>query len=97
MGYFLLAGKGLFDADEVVEYLNHHLKSKPISFAQRGVAVPADLEAVLLRCLEKEPSARPESAEELRREFDRCTDAGRWTQQDAAEWWHTHERALLTG
>ena len=90
VGYFLLTGKGLFDATELVDYLNHHLKSAPVPFERRGVAVPDDLAAVLFRCLEKDPDARPATANILRRELDDCTDAGRWTQENAAEWWRVH-------
>ncbi len=43
-----------------------------------------------MRCLEKDPDQRFQSAKELRDELMRCSCAGGWTRQDAAEWWKAH-------
>jgi hypothetical protein len=49
--------------------------------------VPADLEAVLLDCLAKDPSERPESARVLEARLASTTSAGRWSAADAELWW----------
>ena len=48
---------------------------------------PADLESLIMRCLEKEPERRPQSADELADALEACEAAGRWTQKRARTWW----------
>jgi serine/threonine protein kinase len=57
--------------------------------------VPADLERVIMRCLDSDPFERPETAGELARELAACRDAGRWTQDDASAYWR--ERGPVLG
>jgi serine/threonine-protein kinase len=87
VGYFLLTGKGIFDASTALEYIAHHLRSDPIPPSARDPNVPKDLEAAMLRCLAKDPASRPASAEELRDALRSCRDAGTWRREDAAAWW----------
>ena len=47
-----------------------------------------------MACLAKDPLDRPASADALRATLLACTDAGRWTDSDAAAWWQTHGPAL---
>jgi serine/threonine-protein kinase len=56
--------------------------------------VPADLESVLLRCLEKEPADRFPTVAALRTALLACADAGRWTAREAAQWWTAHAQEL---
>jgi serine/threonine-protein kinase len=53
-------------------------------------AVPADLEAVVLRCLHKNPAQRYPDARSLDQALAACQDAGRWTEEQAAAWWQAH-------
>jgi len=55
-----------------------------------GRALPADLERLVLACLEKLPDARPASAAVLGAELAACADAGEWTRADAEAWWSGH-------
>ena len=57
-----------------------------------GGSVPAALEAVVRRCLEKRPEARFESARELAQALEEALGAERWTTEDARRWW---ERARM--
>jgi serine/threonine-protein kinase len=52
-----------------------------------GTPVPADLEAVIMRCLEKWRDARFSSARELDDALAACADAGKWTHEDAHTFW----------
>lgn len=90
VGYFLLTGKGLFDASSALEIIGHHLHTPPVPPRNRVPAVPVDLEAVILRCIAKEPSERFADAGSLGDALARCADAGRWTEAEAAAWWRGH-------
>ncbi len=49
--------------------------------------VPADLERLILSCLEKDPAGRPQSAREMGEKLQQLKDAGAWTPRKAREWW----------
>jgi len=71
--------------------LLHHIHTTPVRPSARSQRpIPADLEALILACLEKDPADRPASAEELRRGLAACGDFGRWTPEDALAWWTEH-------
>jgi serine/threonine-protein kinase len=87
VGCYLLTGRHLFDVKSAVEMVLAHVSREPIRPSARVADVPADLEEVLLSCLRKNASERPASAVALRDALLSCSDAGRWTQADAARWW----------
>jgi hypothetical protein len=71
--YFLLCGRRPFEAENEQLLLQAHLRERPVPpSAKLGQALPQDLEAVVLRCLEKEPSARFVSAGALAAALVRC-------------------------
>jgi serine/threonine-protein kinase len=87
VGYFLIAGRPVFDGTTVAQIIAHHLHTEPIPPSERlGRPMPSDLEAVLLQCLRKDPRDRPSSARDLREALRRCRVAP-WTTAEAAEWW----------
>ncbi len=49
--------------------------------------VPADLQRVILRCLEKEPERRYPDVVTLDKDLAACECAGRWTPERADDWW----------
>ncbi|HWM88435.1 MAG TPA: serine/threonine-protein kinase [Kofleriaceae bacterium] len=66
VGYFLLTGRDVFVGRNVLEVCSHHLRSQPVPPSLRlGAPIPAALEALILSCLEKEPSRRPADATAL--------------------------------
>jgi serine/threonine protein kinase len=74
--YELLAGKHPFDTSDPVDLFRQHHKVKPPPIAERtpGVFVPAALEAVVMRLLEKLPEGRFESAEATSAALDAALD-----------------------
>lgn len=87
LGYFLLTGQPVFAGRTVAELCAKQLYEPPVPPSQRAPGVPPDLEALVLRCLEKAPEARPGDAGVLRETLLACDDAGRWGDQDARGRW----------
>jgi serine/threonine-protein kinase len=66
LGYVLLTGQPVFAGARPLEVFAQHMHSRPVPPSERlGEPIPADLEAIVLECLEKDPSLRPKSAAEL--------------------------------
>ena len=96
VAYFLLAGADVFTGTSVLQVLSQHIHQTPEPLSARGIDVPADLEALVLACLEKEPSRRPGSALELRQRLEACV-VEPWDAEQARSWWHTHRPKLDLG
>jgi serine/threonine-protein kinase len=93
VAYFLLAGGEVFAGNSVVEVCGAHLHQTPQPLAARGVQVSAELEALVLACLSKQPEQRPQSALELRRRLDACAIEP-WDADQASGWWSEHLTVL---
>jgi hypothetical protein len=88
VGYYLLAGVHVFEGATLVELVSHHLRTPPVAPSIRlGRPLPADLEAVLLSCLEKDPARRPQSADALGEHLAMCVGVDEWRESEAREWW----------
>lgn len=61
VGYFLLTGAAPFSGASLIEVCGHHLHTPVVPPTRRGADVPAELEQLLLSCLEKAPARRPSS------------------------------------
>ena len=85
--YELLTGKPPFSAGAMFDLLRMHIEQTPEPLRARNPAVPADLEAVVLRALAKDPAARQQTAAQLRRELLACACAREWDEDRALEWW----------
>ena len=57
-------------------------------------SLPVDLERVILRCTEAEPSERPESMEQLAHELSACRDHGTWTEPNSRSYWDERGKRL---
>lgn len=88
--YFLLTGHTVFEGDNAVAVLHAHVHEAPRPPSSRGAGdVPPAFEALVMRCLEKDPSRRPADALELRAALDVAT-VERWPQEEAQRWWASH-------
>ncbi len=54
--------------------------------------LPADLEAVVHRCLDKSPGERFADAAALERALAACGCANQWTEEQTADWWSAESR-----
>ena len=88
LGYFLLTGQYIFDAETISEIHAKQLAAEPIPPTQRTAnPISPDMEQLLLRCLAKEPHHRPQSAGELRTALLATPAAADWTPEMRTEWW----------
>jgi serine/threonine-protein kinase len=90
VAYYLLTGLLVFEADSGLKMVASHLQKSPVPPSRRaGVRVPADLENLVLSCLEKDPENRPAGADVMGRALKEM-DTDRWTQAEAIAWWQEH-------
>jgi serine/threonine-protein kinase len=91
IAYFLLTGRPPFVGPDALAVMMAHARDpvEPPSAALPGV--PPDLEAVVLRCLEKDPADRYQDAASLARALAECADADGWSAELAAAWWEANE------
>jgi serine/threonine-protein kinase len=94
VAYYLLTGTPPFSGQTIVEICAAHLHVSPEPPSQRRDDVPSDLEAVILRCLGKEPEARFQTATQLRAALAACADGAVWTSERAAAWWSEQRAAF---
>ncbi len=71
--YTLLAGREPFEGSQTITLLMQHVNLEPEPpSAKRGSALPADLEAVVMRCLAKDPAGRFADAAALEQALTAC-------------------------
>jgi serine/threonine-protein kinase len=94
VGYYLLAGRHVFEGKTIMEVCLHHLHTQPLPFAEVcSHEVPADLEKLIFSCLEKSQSDRPASGQELADALDEL-EVSQWTRANAEAWWGTFGGAI---
>jgi serine/threonine-protein kinase len=90
VAYFLLTGQAPFVRETAMMMLMAHAYEPVVPPANLRSAVPDDLQGVVLRCLEKDPSRRFPDARSLEQALASCAAADQWTEAQAALWWHEH-------
>ncbi|MEW6158150.1 MAG: serine/threonine protein kinase [Verrucomicrobiota bacterium] len=92
LGYYLLTGQYVFDAEDLVDLFKKHLLEKPVAPSQRTAnPISPQLESALLQCLEKSRELRPSSAAALRDLLMQSPFADGWTLQERIAWWRKHQ------
>ncbi|MEO8591714.1 MAG: protein kinase [Candidatus Solibacter sp.] len=96
VAYWMLTGQQVFPGEPMAVML-HHVRTAPKApSAVSPNPIPAELDRIVLACLEKEPGKRPASAVELWRLLGEVPVANSWTQDRAATWWSEHLPNLVT-
>jgi hypothetical protein len=93
VGYWLLAGRRPFEADELGELLRQHVEEPPppLSSVARHPITP-QLERAIMACLAKKPADRPASADALDAALRDALNGETWSERDAQDWWAAHPR-----
>ena len=90
VGFFLLAGREVFEGTSIVEVCSKHLDEAPVppsTFREEPVA--HEFEAIVMRCLEKEPRNRFADGRALADALESLPLEG-WGAQEACAWWQLH-------
>ncbi|MEK6239286.1 MAG: serine/threonine protein kinase, partial [Planctomycetales bacterium] len=86
--YFLLTGRPPFQANNAVGVIIAHACDPVVPPSEHCPDVPADLEQVVLQCLEKKPDDRYPDAVALKKALSACACAGDWDEDKAIAWWN---------
>ncbi|MCP4547520.1 MAG: serine/threonine protein kinase [bacterium] len=91
VAFWLLTGHAPFEADTSIDLIIEQVKSEPkppSSFTE--MAIPAELDALVLKCLAKKPEDRYQSALDLDAALEAILFDSSWGRREAAEWWDLH-------
>jgi len=95
VAYFLLTGQAPFVRETAMMMLMAHAYEPVVPPTNLRPELPDDLQAIVLRCLEKDPSRRFPDAHSLEQALACCAAADQWTAEQAALWWHEHPLPAL--
>jgi serine/threonine-protein kinase len=87
VAFFALTGRTPFQGKTLGQLLAAQRSEPPPALTALRPEVPADLAAVVARCLAKDPSDRFPSAGDLARALGQCECAADWSTECATEWW----------
>jgi serine/threonine-protein kinase len=87
LGYFLLTGQPPFVRPSAVQTITAHITDPAIPPSQLRPEIPADLEQIILTCLEKDRDRRFPDGASLEQALGGCACAWAWSEADAGRWW----------
>jgi len=94
VGYWLLTGKLVFEADTPVKMMLRHIQAQPVPPSQVSeLEIPAELDRVVLQCLAKDPADRYPDAMALSCALEAIPLRERWNTARAEAWWSVHSPA----
>jgi serine/threonine-protein kinase len=94
VAYFLVTGQPPFVRDTPMQMLLAHAYEPVTPPSQLRPDLPADLEAIILGCLQKKPEHRFADAETLEKALGRCVCAAEWGEEQAAGWWKQNSSSV---
>ena len=87
VAYVMLTGTVPFDGTSMMNILIAHARDPVPPMRKINPAIPPPLEQIVLKCLEKHPHDRYQTADELFEDLDACELNDTWTQPKASAWW----------
>lgn len=86
--YYLLTGQPPFPYEQAVKVIVAHASEEVIPPRVHNPSLSPELEDIVLRCLEKDPDHRFQTADELRRALCDAPLDDDWSADRASEWWN---------
>ena len=91
VAYWLTAGTLVFETDKAGAQIVEHVKTTPeLPSARTDLPIPASLEAIIMKCLEKDPAERFQGAREMSSALREVPLIEPWDAGRAEEWWDLH-------
>lgn len=88
VGYFLLTGTTVFEETTPTAFAVAHVRKEPTRPSERSeMQIPRELEDVIMKCLEKRPERRPQTAFELAASLRAARGVPEFDADMAADWW----------
>jgi eukaryotic-like serine/threonine-protein kinase len=87
VAYYLLTGMPPFTSDQPLKVILAHVSKEVVAPTLLRRDIPADLEAIVMRCLAKQPGDRFQDVASLGQALAECSVAGQWNRERAADWW----------
>lgn len=85
--YYMLTGRPPFNADNPLKVMIAHASQEVVPPRQINPEIPAELEEIVLRCLEKDPEHRFQDIPSLRTALRDLVLDDTWSADRAAQWW----------
>ncbi len=91
VAYHLLTGRRLFETETEHDLLYQAMHVvPPLASEHAPHALPVELDALIARCLEKDPDRRPQSMAEVASALDAVLVYQPWTRSQINAWWDKH-------
>jgi serine/threonine-protein kinase len=93
LAYWLVTAQLVFTGRTAIEIMMHHAQSAPVPPSQRTeLEISRRFDEVVMACLEKNPDARPATADALAARLADI-DSETWTLDQRRAWWDVHRPA----
>jgi hypothetical protein len=94
VAYWLVTGREVFEGSNAIEVISKHVSHAPDPPSRHAPgAIPPELDALILSCMEKTPGRRPHSAREVARLLRAVPLPDAWSEERAEAWWSEHAMA----
>jgi serine/threonine-protein kinase len=95
IAYYALTGRPPFEGDSPMSIMIAHARDPVVPPSTHAPEIPADLEAIVLRCLAKSPEDRFPNARAVANALAACTSASQWGDGRAEAWWTATAEDIL--
>ena len=92
VAFFMLTGRPTFESGATLKVLLAHIHERAVAPStvrkkSQGTAISQSLDAIVLKCLEKSPSDRFQSARDLLDALNATPESNQWNDRLAEKWW----------
>ena len=96
VAYNLLTGTNIYDITSPAELFDKALNIAPEPPSKRIKSkIPDNLDDLVLRCLAKDPSQRPQTVTDIIEELESINLDKPWSQKRARQWWATNKNRIM--